>query len=86
MTNSKYTLTRLNDGLIKTADRISYIEWNEDRTAKSMHDDIAIGRSIVLRPGFSYTWLTTQIEQIIEQREDYIKFKTTNSTYELIIK
>ena len=27
-------------------------------------------------------WLTTEITEILEEREDYVKFKTTNSIYE----
>ena len=30
-----------------------------------------------------FTWQTTLVTEIIEQREDYIKFKTGNSNYEL---
>jgi hypothetical protein len=30
-----------------------------------------------------FTWQTTVITEITEQREDYIKFKTENSNYEL---
>ena len=30
-TKSKYVLTRLNDGLTKTGDRIQYIEWDEKK-------------------------------------------------------
>ena len=31
----------------------------------------------------SFTWLTTPIIEIIQQKDDYIKFKTENSVYEL---
>jgi hypothetical protein len=30
-----------------------------------------------------FTWQTTPIIEIVEQRNDYIKFKTKNSSYEL---
>ena len=30
-----------------------------------------------------FTWQTTNVTEIVEQREDYIKFKTQNSNYEL---
>jgi hypothetical protein len=81
----KYVLTRLNDGLVKRGDFTKYVEWNEDRTAKELHDDVRVGRSLLLDPRMSYTWLTTVITEIIEHREDYIKFKTENSLYELKI-
>jgi hypothetical protein len=30
-------------------------------------------------------WLTTKVTEILEEREDYVKFKTGNSTYELFL-
>ena len=30
-----------------------------------------------------FTWQTTEIVEIVEQKENYIKFKTQNSEYEL---
>jgi len=80
-----YTLKRLNDGLTHTGYTVQYVEWNEDATAKESYDNIQVGRSLILDPRFNYTWLTTTITEIVEQREGYIKFTTTNSTYELII-
>jgi hypothetical protein len=79
-----YTLKRLNDGLTRTGYEVQYIEWNEDKTAKESYDDVQIGRSLILDPRFNYTWLTTTITEIVEQRDGYIKFQTQNSTYELI--
>ena len=32
---------------------------------------------------FSFTWQTTDITEIVEERDGYIKFKTKNSVYEL---
>jgi len=82
----KYTLKRLNDGLTNTGYKVQYVEWNEDKTAKESYDDAQVGRSLILDPRFNYTWLTTTITEIVEQREGYIKFQTQNSTYELITK
>ena len=45
-----------------------------------MHNDIKVGTSLSLDNG----WLTTEITEIIENKEGYIKFQTKNSTYELI--
>ena len=83
---AKYTLKRLNDGLTHTAYQVQYVEWNKDKTAKESHDDAQIGRSLILDPRFNYTWLTTAITEIVDQREGYIKFQTKNSTYELTTK
>ncbi len=82
----KYTLKRLNDGLTNRGSEIGWIEWSDEGRGKEMHDEPTIGRSLMLDPHvFNYTWLTTSVTEIIEQREDYIKFTTENSIYELII-
>jgi hypothetical protein len=82
----KYTLKRLNDGLTNVGSEIGWIEWSDEGRGKEMHDEPAISRSLMLDPHvFNYTWLTTSITEIVEQREGYIKFATENSIYELII-
>jgi len=82
--NQKYTLKRLNDGLTKTGSRVQYIQWDElTKEGVSTHDDIKVGRSLMLEPRMQYTWLTTAITEIVEQRDGYVKFQTQNSTYEL---
>jgi hypothetical protein len=82
----KYTLKRLNDGLTNVGSAIGWIEWSDEGRGKEMHDEPAISRSLMLDPHvFNYTWLTTSITEIVEQREGYIKFATENSIYELII-
>ncbi len=44
----------------------------------------APGLSLIMSPfNQSFTWQTTSIKEIIEKKEDYLKFKTKNSTYEL---
>jgi len=81
----KYKLKRIDDGLVKEANKVIYIEWNDNGTFKSKHDEAAIGRSLMLDSNnFNYTWLTTQIVEILEEKDKYIKFKTENSTYELV--
>jgi len=79
-----WKLVRERDGLTHYSSKFRWIEWNEERRFRADHEDIAIGRSLMLDPHrMSYTWLTTIVTEIIEDRPDYIKFKTTNSTYEL---
>ncbi len=81
--NAKYKLVRERDGLTKYGREIGWIEW-EDSRFKEKHDKPAVGLSCILDPHrMSFTWLTTTATEILEEREDYIKFKTTNSTYEL---
>ena len=75
----KFILKRLNDGLTQVGKfKVEYIEWNKD-VYNCRHNDIKLGRSLLLDNG----WMTTVITEIIEQRDKYIKFQTKNSTYEL---
>ncbi len=79
-----WKLVRERDGLTKKSKEVMWIEWNEDGTFKSKHDEPQIDRSLIMSPfNQFFTWQTTTITEIVEQREDYIKFKTGNSTYEL---
>jgi hypothetical protein len=79
-----WKLVRERDGLTHYGSRIGWIEWNEECRLKEKHDGPAIGRSLMLDPHrMSYTWLTTIVTEIIEENPDYIKFKTSNSIYEL---
>jgi hypothetical protein len=79
-----WKLVRERDGLTKESKEITWLEWNEDGIFKSEHSEPAIGRSLLMSPfNIYFTWQTTPITEIVEQREDYIKFKTRNSNYEL---
>jgi hypothetical protein len=83
----KYKLIRESDGLTNAGDRILWIDWEINGEFHSSHPEPKLGRSLVLDPHhLSYTWMTTVVTEIFEQREDYIKFKTSNSVYELFIK
>jgi hypothetical protein len=79
-----WKLVREHDGLTKQSKEVMWIEFNEEGRFKSKHDEPAVGRSLMMSPfTFSFTWQTTTTTEILEQREDYIKFKTRNSNYEL---
>lgn len=83
-TEFDWKLVRERDGLTKVSKEIMWVEWNEDRTFKSKHDEPLINRSLLMSPfNQFFTWQTTTITEIVENREDYVKFKTGNSTYEL---
>jgi len=83
-TEFNYKLVRERDGLTKQSKGITWVEWNEDSTSKSIHDEPIIGRSLVMSPfNQFYTWQTTTITEIVEQKDGYVKFKTGNSTYEI---
>ena len=80
----KYKLVRERDQLTKTSAGVKWLEFGEDGRYKADFEDIAVGRSLIMSPfGPSFTWQTTLVTEIVEQREDYIKFRTENSNYEL---
>ena len=81
-----WRLVRVEDGLNKKSKAIIWLEWNENGTFKAKHDDIAVGRSLLMSPfNHFFTWQTTVVTGILASTPDssYIKFKTKNSTYEL---
>ena len=79
-----WKLVRERDGLTNQSKGVKWLEWNEDGSFKEQFEEGAIGRSLLMSPfNQSFTWQTTTITEIVEQRDDYIKFKTGNSTYEL---
>ena len=83
-TQMNWKLVRERDGLTKQSKGVKWLEWEEDRTFKEQFEEVAIGRSLLMSPfNPSFTWQTTTVTEIVEQREDYIKFKTGNSNYEL---
>ena len=80
----KYRLVRERDGLTKQSEDIMWLEFGENGFFKEKHTEPAIGRSLLMSPFNNFfTWQTTVVTEIVEQREDYIKFKTENSNYEL---
>ena len=80
----KWKLVREQDGLTKQSAEVMWLEFNEDGTFNSKHDEPAVGRSLLMSPfNQFFTWQCTSLTEIIEQRENYLKFKTLNSTYEL---
>lgn len=71
--------------------RVDAIEWNEDRTFKSIkgHEPIVgcsllVGSVTARSYGDQDHWLTTVITEIVEKTDEYCIFKTQNSTYKLI--
>jgi len=79
-----WKLVRERDGLTKQSSEVMWVEFNEEGKFKSKHDEPAVDRSLIMSPfNQSFTWQTTTITEIVEEREDYIKFNTQNSNYEL---
>lgn len=82
----KYKLVRERDGLTKQSKDIKWLEFGEDGRYKADYPEVAVGRSLIMSPfNQFFTWQTTTVTEIVEQREDYIKFKTENSLYELFV-
>ena len=80
----KYKLVREHDGLTKYSLDITWLEWNEDGTFKAKHTEPAIGLSLLMSPfNQFFTWQTTEITEILENQENFVKFKTKNSEYVL---
>lgn len=81
---SNWKLVRERDGLTKQSKEVMWVEFNEEGKFKSKHDEPSVDRSLIMSPfNQFFTWQTTNITEIVEEREDYIKFKTQNSNYEL---
>ena len=80
----KWKLVRERDGLTKQSEKVMWIEFDTDGRFKEKWEDIGVGRSLIMSPfNDFFTWQTTTVTEIVEQREDYVKFKTENSNYEL---
>jgi hypothetical protein len=79
-----WKLVRERDGLTNQSKDIKWLEWNEEGKVREDHNEPAVGRSLLMSPfNDFFTWMTTDVTEIVEEREDYIKFKTSNSNYEL---
>ena len=80
----QWKLVRERDGLTKHSVGVTWIEFGNDGFYKDRHDEPAVGRSLLMSPFTQFfTWQTTIVSEIVEQRPDYVKFHTGNSTYEL---
>ena len=80
-----WKLIRERDGLLKQSKEVMWVEFEKSTGRfKSKHDEPAVDRSLIMSPfNDFFTWQTTTITEIVEQRDNYIKFKTKNSNYEL---
>ena len=81
-----WKLVREHDGLTNQSKEVLWLEFNEDGRFKAKHDEPGVGRSLIMSPfNDFFTWQTTSVTEIIAATPnlDYVKFKTTNSVYEL---
>lgn len=81
LTVHNFVLQRVDDNKQMPCAVVKFIEWNEDGTFKALHDEPAVGRSIVVDPSSygMHQWMTSAITEIVSSNE----FKTQNSTYKL---
>ena len=80
----KYKLIREKDKLTKTSEKIKWLEFHDNGKYKADFPDIAVGRSLLMSPfNMFFTWQTTPVTKILEDKKNYIKFVTKNSIYEL---
>jgi hypothetical protein len=83
--NINWKLVRENDGLTKQSEKVMWIEFNDDGRFKERYDEIGLNRSLIMSPFNDYfTWQTTTVTEILEQTNQYVKFKTNNSIYTLL--
>jgi len=80
-----YKIIRSSDGLTKYGNKLQWIEWNENTTAKKVHDEIDTGRSLVLDLFHgNFTWMTTQLKSYTIEG-NVTTFNTKNSTYKIYV-
>ena len=79
-----WKLVREQDGLTKQSEKVIWIEFEGDGRFKEKYDEIGLNRSLIMSPfNDFFTWQTTTVTEILEQTDEYVKFKTNNSNYEL---
>jgi len=79
-----FYLKREEDNKLIAGLSYKFVEWNENGTGKDLHDEPKEGYSFIMDPNpIDFTWLTTQITEILTDDEKLLKFKTKNSTYTL---
>lgn len=79
-------LTKTDDDRFnKTSFDFRWVEFDQQKlTAIALHETPKIGYSLLMSPfNMTFTWQTTPITEIIEDKDGYIHFKTKNSEYVL---
>lgn len=80
----EWKLVRERDGLTKQSEKVKWIEFDSDGRFKDQHNEIGLNRSLLMSPfNDFFTWQTTTVTEILEQNDEYVKFKTNNSVYTL---
>lgn len=76
------------DSFLKLSSKVCFIKYDENGRGKELLNKPEFGTSLLMSPfNEAFTWLTTAIEEIIEEKYingvNYLKFRTMNSLYEL---
>lgn len=83
-----YSLSRVSDGAGDSGNMSQALRLDHNRDIENGGDRPKVGYA--MRVGSSYArtyeandyWTTTYVQEIIEERDDYVKFRTNNSIYE----
>lgn len=85
----RYRLTRLRDGAGDSGPMSQTIEWDDDEKATICENarpkvgaSMRVGTFIARSYQWQDWWVTTPVTEIIEETENYCRFKTQNSEYE----
>ena len=80
-------LKKMNDdSFIKHSKEVLWIEFGDDNRFKEQHKTAQVNTSLIMSPfNEFFTWQTTLVTEILELREDYVRFNTKNSEYELYL-
>jgi hypothetical protein len=80
----KYKLVRSGDELTHKSKEVKWITFDNNGRFNEEFTDIKVGRSLLMSPFTQYfTWMTTQVVEIISNEESGCIFKTKNSLYTL---
>lgn len=76
------------DSFVKLSSKVGFIKYDENDRGKELLNKPELGTALLMSPfNETYTWLTTTIEEIIEEKHingvNYLKFRTMNTLYEL---
>lgn len=76
------------DSFLKLSSKVGFIKYDENDRGKELLNKPELGTALLMSPfNEAFTWLTTTIEEIIEEKYingvNYLKFRTMNSLYEL---
>jgi hypothetical protein len=72
------------DNFEKHSKGAKWVEF-DGNIGKGLHDRPKIGYPLIMSPfnPFSFTWMTTEVTEIIEDGNNFVHFKTKNSEYKL---